>query len=526
MCASFSSVLGRRSNLLLGIAAAFAVCIASAGQTATSLNAGTGATGPNPTILENQRPGSILWQWWRDPSIVDRADDISQQIKGYASATSVNKGQTITFHVTVNPAPQKFRIRFYRMGWYQGRGGRQMSITPWSEGVTQPKCPVAGKTGLIECNWPTSYALRVPTEWTSGIFLALLINQNGYANYAPFVVRDDKRQAKFVYQQPVTTYQAYNNYPNDSQTGKSLYPSNSFGARTISGGKQAVKVSFDRPYRDNGSGQYLDWESYFVRWVERQGYDITYTTDVDTHINRGRLLRARAVLSVGHDEYWTKEMYDAFVAARKAGVNLGFFGANAVYWQIRMEPSSRGTSNRVVVCYKNSALDPVKGAATTSRFRDAPLKRAEQALVGVQFTNVIYGSSGGQYQPFVVTNPTNWVYRGSGFRSGDTVAGIVGYETDRVVAGYPMPTARKGTYETLSRSKYATSPGGDDAKRSSDNTDFSESTIYQAPSGAWVFAAGTIGWSRGLDNWNDINYADRRLQRTTANILNRFRKTE
>src|SRR5438034_9729048 len=52
----------------------------------------------NPIVLENQQPGSGNWMWSK------LADDTNQQIKGYASATSVNQNGNITFYVTVNPA--------------------------------------------------------------------------------------------------------------------------------------------------------------------------------------------------------------------------------------------------------------------------------------------------------------------------------------------------------------------------------------------------------------------------------------
>ena len=92
-----------------------------------------------------------------------------------------------------------------------------------------------------------------------------------------------------------------------------------------------MRVSFDRPYSNYGDGGLMASEVYFVRWLERSGYDVSYSTDVDTHVRGARLRRHRALLSVGHDEYWTKEMYDAAEAARDAGVHLGFFGADAVY---------------------------------------------------------------------------------------------------------------------------------------------------------------------------------------------------
>jgi hypothetical protein len=332
-------------------------------------------------------------------------------------------------------------------------------------------------------------------------------------------VRDDSRVAALLYQQPVTTYQAYNDYPYDNTTGKSLYSFNSYGATTISGGKNAVKVSFDRPYLSDGSGiawgqSFLSWEYAFVRWMEKSGYDVTYATDVDTHTNGSVLLNYRGILSGGHDEYWSKPMYDAFVAARDAGVNLAFLGANAIYWQVRLEPSSSGVPNRVLVCYRNANLDPITDPTLkTVNWRDPQLNRPEQTLAGVQFTNqTAWSSQTNGYYPYVVTNSGNWVYAGTGFKDGDSVPHLVGYEADRLFSQYPSPNAVNGTYTSLSNSPFNAAGG----------TDNSNASVYQAPSGAWVFATGTFGWSWALDNYNGNNIVDPRMQQTTANVLNAF----
>src|SRR5438270_3272591 len=318
----------------------------------------------NPIVLENQQPGSSNWFW----SL--HTDDAHGQIKGYASATSVLQNQSITLYVTVNPA-QTYTIDFYRMGWYAGLGGRlRLHVSPLN-GVQQPPCPSDPNTGLIACNWAPSYTLTVPSDWTSGVYTALLTNAQGFQNYVMFVVKDG-RPAPFLYQQSVATDQAYNDYPNDGVTGKSLYGFNSYGANTISGNAAAVKVSYDRPMADSGLGNFHKWAINFIRWLERSGYDVTYSTDIDTHANGGELRNHKAFLSVGHDEYWSKEMYDAAEAARDAGVSLGFFGANAIYTQVRYEPSAAGVANRVMVCYRSypwAPTDPVQGPTTTTEFR-------------------------------------------------------------------------------------------------------------------------------------------------------------
>jgi len=456
----------------------------------------------NPIVVENQQPGSNDWVWSKV------GDDATGQIKGYASATSVNQNESITFYVTVNPM-QTYTIDFYRMGWYAGLGGRLRLHVGSLAGVQQPPCDSDPNTGLISCNWAPSYTLLVPGDWTSGVYTAKLTNADGYQNYVTFVVRDG-RPAPFLYQWSVATDQAYNNYPNDGRTGKSLYGFNSYGANSVSGNTAAVKVSFDRPMADLGFGNFVYWEINLVRWLERSGYDVTYSSDIDTHANGAELKNHTAFLSTGHDEYWSKEMFDAAEAARDAGVNLAFLGANAVAWQVRFEPSAVAP-NRVMVCYRPTPwnpIDPVQGPTTTTEFRFAPVNRPEQTLIGIQYSATLTNTD------YVVTNSSHWVYAGAGFSDGDVVRGIVGYEADSLMSGYPPPHSANQTL--LSQSPYVDTAGV---------TRYLNSSIYQAPSGAWVFASGTMSWSWALDDVPGPPShfrVDPRIQQTTANILNAF----
>jgi hypothetical protein len=458
------------------------------------------AAAANPIVTENQQPGDGGWELG---SLV--ADDTSNQIKGYTSAASVAQGGSMNVYVTVNPV-QTYTIDFYRIGWYDGWGGRlRLHVGPLS-GVSQPACVPDATTGLNACNWTSGYTLNVPSDWTSGVYMGVLTNAAGYQNYINFVVKDG-RPATFLYQRSITTDQSYNNYPDDKTTGKSLYDYNSYGATTVSGTARAVKVSYDRPFADDGAGNFLNWEIQFVRWAEKSGYDLTYTTDIDTHVNGAELRNHRGFISAGHDEYYTAEMRSAVEAARNAGVNLAFLGANAIYWQIRFEASAAGVPNRVQVCYKSAATDPVQGPTTTVRWRDAPVNNPEQTVMGVMFTSETEGLS---TKPYVVTNSSNWVYNGTGLKDGDSIPGLVGYEADRLMSEFPAPS---GSQTLLSHSPYTADTGA---------ADYSNSSIYQAPSGAWVFASGTMSWSWGLDGYYTSQQPDARIQQATANVLNAF----
>jgi hypothetical protein len=116
---------------------------------------------------------------------------------------------------------------------------------------------------------------------------------------------------------------------------------------------------------------------------------------------------------------------------------------------------------------------------------------------------------------YVVTNSSHWVYAGTGFKDGDVVRGIVGYEADAYMPDYPPPNSTNQTL--LSRSPFTDPSIG--------VTSYANSSIYQAPSGAWVFASGTMSWNWALDDVPGPAshlLVDSRIQQATANVLNAF----
>src|SRR5205807_4165378 len=174
---------------------------------------------------------------------------------------------------------------------------------------------------------------------------------------------------------------------------------------------------------------------------------------------------------------------DGVQQARSDGVNLAFFGAGAVFQQVRFEPAPlNGIIDRVMVAYQDRTIDPVQGPTTTVLWRDPPVNRPEQQLIGVQFSGEIPYSPLTQ-PPYVVANSSSWVYAGTGLHDGDSIPGLVGYECDSSMSSAPLPTSVAGTYQVLSQSPYV-DPGPPATSL------VANSSIYQAPSGAWVFGAG------------------------------------
>ncbi len=296
-------------------------------------------TTSNVIMSENAQSGTSKWK-------IPVQREASIQIQAYAGATSVSVGQTITFYVSTEYEGVRYSVDIYRMGWYGGSGGRLMALTVTLTGHAQGyynldtqtlvdchSCRINSKVGLVEANWQPSYTVEVPPDWVTGVYLAKFTElQHGLETYVPFDVLGNTH-SQYVVCTADTTYAAYNDWG-----GVSLYDADS----SAHIGENAAlprgqEVSFDRPYTSGqGSSQVLVYEINAIRWMERQGYDLSYISSVDLHTNPGQLLQHRAYLSIGHDEYWTKEMRDGVEYARDQGVNLAFLGADAAYWQMRL----------------------------------------------------------------------------------------------------------------------------------------------------------------------------------------------
>src|SRR6266700_5129006 len=404
----------------------------------------------NPITVENAQPGSTGWQFDYDSS-GNPLKASNHEIEGYASLTSVNQGGQISFMASLSSSAQ-YKMDFYRMGYYaQGTnpdgtacsgpcGGRLMqSVGPLS-GSKQATCPTTTTTtnfGLTECSWTTSYTLTVPKSWTTGTYIVKLRRlDTGKEQYMTFVVRNDSGAADIVLSEDVNTWQAYNFWggAGNSNNGYSLYGKfNDVSYDNLSSTK-AHAVSFDRPYLDQGSvdgaGNFMVWDYPMVRWLEAQGYNVTYATDVDLETNPNMLSGRKALVNTGHDEYYSANMRSNLQGYINAGANMGFFSANDVYYQVRWSNSSSGKANRVIICYKDPSLDP-----TTIRWRDLTPSQPENAIIGVMQNGTANDRN------YLVSDATSWIYAGTGLvnyngtavtsgASQNAIKGLIGSEFD------------------------------------------------------------------------------------------------
>jgi hypothetical protein len=474
--------------------------------------------GSNPIACENSKAGSPREDWY--------TPNAYGAIEGFGTRESVKPGDTLQLKVK---SPVSYRVQVYRLGWYGGDGARKMPTSPTTvfPAHTQPNC-LSDSTGLLDCgNWSTTASWTVPGDAVSGVYLAILdqTDNNGTMPF-PFVVRDEGSHSDIVVQTSDQTWQAYNKYG-----GRNLYDGNGPAPDG-----RAYKVSYNRPLDVGGDNGLYGSEYAMLSWLERNGYDVSYLSGIDTSVRGGLLLNHKLYVSSGHDEYWNQAQFDNVKAARQAGVNLAFFAGNDVFWRTRLEASIDGTStaNRTLTCYKMTKMALGNGIADPSG-----------QWTGTWMDPTGAGSGGGQPQ----NQLTGTLFRANGYRH-DAITISQAYGKMRMwrntsVANLPAggtATFQLGTlgYEWNVDEDNGFRPPGmidlssttinitdgtyllDNGNTYGNGTATHSMTMYRDPaSNALVFSSGTVQWSWGLNTVHveAPTTEDVRMQQATVNLL-------
>lgn len=452
-------------------------------------------------ISENELPGTTAWEI---PA------GHAGGIDGYASAVQATQGQDVTLYVST--AASSWTVTAYRMGYYGGDGARQVWQAGPEPGAVQPPCPVAPGVNMVECSWPPSLQLTVNAAWVPGDYLLKLAGSGGQQSYVPITIWDPSSRATYLVQNSVLTWQAWNSYGGyDFYQGAGPCPP---GSPSYPPCNRARVVSFDRPYAasfGDGAADFLNEEYPLVRFVEQQGLDVTYDTDIVTSEDPSVLLDHRAFLSLGHDEQWTLEMRDGAIAALARGVNLAFFGASPVLRKVRLQASPAG-ADREEVNYRDPAQDPelhVDPSQVSQNIWDqAPADWPPSKLVAST-----YFGFGGVF-PMAVTDPASWLYRGTGLGKGATVPGVIAADFN----GYTPGSAEPPNVEVLAHSP-VTPAGG--------RAGYADTVYYTSTTSmGGVFSSGTNGWIPAMAPCDASTPASAcaapAVQQMTANLLSLF----
>jgi hypothetical protein len=385
------------------------------------------------------------------------------------------------------------------------------------EGKTQAT-PELGEKNLNECRWESSHRLTIPDEWVSGVYLGRLTtipesDQEPYwQSYVIFVVVDD-RPCDVLFQCSDNTWQAYNTWP--SKYSVYTHPKGNQGPW--------ADVSFDRPYGreaqfdsvvndplTQGSGEYLPLEFPLAFWLEQQGYDVSYCCNSDM-LTPDRGLKAKAFISVGHDEYWDIRQFRSVETLRDQGVSLLFLSGNSVCWVSPFRDGFDGRRNRIFFRGGPYGADRPITEARAKEHGPFPERGPDEGfLMGARNVEPVNG--GGDW---ICTMPEHWIFQGTGIKQGESIPGLIGWEYHGDPAEIPG-LAVVGTGK---------------AWVSGQTPQTWTATVYEGPKGNVVFNASSIFWAQGLSDppghtlpwshWSRPHGPDARVQGITKNVLER-----
>ena len=508
----------------------------------------------NTTVAENCKPGNPSTEW-----DVNGGGDPS--IQGFSTDVSYSAGEKAQFKILTNASA--YRIDFYRMGYYGGLGGRLIATVRPSVALPQrqPPCKEDWSVRLYDCGtWGVSASWDVPADAVSGVYVARLVREdpggtwrqdnarggpetkpqavpNAYgalgmgklrnplkeprASHIVFVVRNDASKSDIVVQTSDEAWATYNSYGLGSS-----YNGRTAAGETGGSSLRANKVSLNRVNSnraDNASNQYFYAEYALTRFLERNGYDVTYQGGIDSDRHGERLNNHKLFISVGHDEYWSGTQRKNVEAARDAGLNLAFMSGNEVFWKTRFEPSidGTGTPHRTIAIYKEThtrvsedtqlqpgrKIDPLKDV-WTGTWRDASLFNPEGPQPENALTGTIFTVNGTSQEPLGVpakfAKLRFWRNTEVAKLTGDDVAilgnGILGHEWDEDIDNGFRPA---GLIHLSEIAHDGVNYIQDFGSVYDSGTATHTLTLYRVKSGALVLGTGTEQYAWGLDNFHD-----------------------
>jgi hypothetical protein len=451
---------------------------------------------------------------------VTTAPQPTKEVEAYASASSVESGGTISFHVRV-----------------QGGCICQMIVKQHTTGELLFEDEFYVEVFLRNsldadganhgCNWPVAYELKIPLSWKSNLYLAEF-TVGSSKSIVPIVVRSSIPGSSILLKVADTTAQAYNPWG-----GQSLYNRDPIA--------RSVQISFDRPWTLVGH-KYDFWyfDMRFLEWCHKRNIVVDVCSSIDIHAGTVDLNKYNLMVSIGHDEYWSKETRDNVEGFFQKGGHVCFLGANTCFWQVRFD-----RNGRQMIGYKELASkDPMvlqDPSRVTGQWGHEPTNRPENLMTlgsylnGAGWWDVIpEGDLERRWgKTYCVSRPNHWVFEGTDLPLNGTFGTtknqmgapdtIMGHETDSAKyviteAGIPVVTGEDGTpIDTviLAYCDLTDWPGATKNGQSGHAT----MSVRELFNGGVIFSAGTVNWGGALTD-DDSNIVDR----ITANLIHRLKE--
>jgi hypothetical protein len=404
-------------------------------------------------------------------------------------------------------------------------GPRLIYRSPPHRGCYAPAAP-----GDADWVWP-AFGLPVPAGAEPGVHLAVAVEVESYPTArAPDLVGFDgsclltvlpgpgrRGAAAILYKLPTQTYHAYN-----PAGGSSLYVNHAWSADGCAvslrrpgcgtGGPSAEQIDLHGPGSPRQTFWHWDWP--FLAWLERAGYPVDVVPDTQLDVDPGLLGHYRAVVTAGHDEYWTSAQRTLLEDFAAAGGSYAVFGANTCWW--------RCTLSGGLMTVRKDPGSPGQGPDLWWRQR-----RPENSLLGLSYRGG--GGWWGGIRPdtrYHVTRPHDPLLDGADPGALARLGSLAGYECD----GYSytsvtaLPDGRDGCPADFTVLAYAELPAARSAGSAPSAPGWLVEEREQPGGGPRVAAVGylrrgrSLVFNAGTADWA-LHLAEPPVDRITRNVL-------
>jgi hypothetical protein len=418
------------------------------------------------------------------------------RVWGYADRHGVASGEKFSVMLSTGPALKTVtgKIEVFRIGYY-GASDRKRVLSAGPEQVVQRDVQLTAAS--LGAGWPPVWDIATD-GWETGYYTVDFIDDaDGHRDrdVAFTVVTNPDKSGDVLVELSFNTYQAYN----------------AWGGASLYGTARAQMVSFDRPTPPD----FLEHEYHFVLWLEglaaAENFKVDYATNYDLYRDPAFAEKYKLLVSGSHNEYWSKEEFDAvYRRIFELGKNTLFLGANTAYWQVRYgdldNPAGGVGRGRQLICYKDDK-DPIRQRVAdereamllvTAMFRQEA-RRPETMLMGVAYQSWFDPGTDAKY-PYFVARTDLPFFTGTGYREGEAIGDIVGYEwdnTDPEGDGNRLWDAERSQISALDLGLIKVVFRGA-------SVDFegkqgtAEAVYFVSAAGAKVFSTGSIRWAWGL----------------------------
>jgi tetratricopeptide (TPR) repeat protein len=267
--------------------------------------------------------------------------EAGDRILGYTSKPVVHSGSTLQIHAaSATPNGENCKLRILRLGWYGGTGARQVAMSDYFHvgyrDFWNPESKTISSSVKNGCDWPEVHSIDIPKDWHSGLYMIRFELEDNSAYLHPFWITNPKPSGLVLLFSTIT-WQARNWWGGASATvihkkrpkkvKELYYPIGSTG------------TSYLRPMYNPRGGDALRWDYPFIRFIERNGIDIEYISDLD--VDRGEIdcSKIENLVTTGPAKYLTLNMDSWLKEAVSSGMNYIHLGSEAGQHLVKVESS-------------------------------------------------------------------------------------------------------------------------------------------------------------------------------------------